>query len=39
MVTAEGDAHAVADLDLVALVDHGLLDDRSEGPNHTADSG
>jgi len=29
----------VADLDLVAAVDHWLLDDRSEGQNHTADSG
>jgi len=27
MIAAEGDAHPVADLDLVALVDHGLFDD------------
>ena len=33
MIAAESNAHAVADLDLVTAVDHGLLDDGSDREN------
>jgi len=39
VIAAEGNAHPVTDLDLVALIHHGLLDDGTDGENHTADSG